>query len=43
MTALERLHDDDSLSERVTDRIRTAIQTGLYRPGTKLVERTIAR
>jgi DNA-binding GntR family transcriptional regulator len=43
MTALERLHDDDSLSERVTDRIRAAIQTGVYRPGTKLVERTIAR
>jgi DNA-binding GntR family transcriptional regulator len=41
MTALERL-GDHSLSDRVADSIRTAIQNGVYRPGTKLVERTIA-
>jgi DNA-binding GntR family transcriptional regulator len=42
MTALERLSGEDSLSDRVTERVRIAIQTGVYRPGTKLVERTIA-
>ena len=41
MTALERI-GDHSLSDRVADRIRAAIQDGVYRPGTKLVERTIA-
>lgn len=41
VTALERI-GDHSLSDRVADRIRTAIQDGVYRPGTKLVERTIA-
>jgi len=41
MTALERI-GDHSLSDRVAERIRAAIQDGVYRPGTKLVERTIA-
>jgi DNA-binding GntR family transcriptional regulator len=41
MTSLERL-GDHSLSDRVAERIREAIQQGTYRPGTKLVERTIA-
>jgi DNA-binding GntR family transcriptional regulator len=41
VTMLERL-GDHSLSDRVADRIRTAIQAGVYPPGTKLVERTIA-
>jgi DNA-binding GntR family transcriptional regulator len=41
VTALERI-GDNSLSDRVADRIRAAIQDGVYRPGTKLVERTIA-
>jgi DNA-binding GntR family transcriptional regulator len=41
MTSLERLRDH-SLSDRVADRVREAIQQGVYRPGTKLVERTIA-
>lgn len=41
MTALERLRDH-SLSDRVAESVRAAIQDGVYQPGTKLVERTIA-
>jgi DNA-binding GntR family transcriptional regulator len=41
MTELERLRDH-SLSDRVAESVRAAIQDGVYRPGTKLVERTIA-
>jgi DNA-binding GntR family transcriptional regulator len=41
MTALERLRDH-SLSDRVAESERVAIQDGVYPPGTKLVERTIA-
>jgi DNA-binding GntR family transcriptional regulator len=41
MTALEPLRDH-SLSDRVAESVRAAIQDGVYRPGTKLVERTIA-
>ena len=37
MNSLERL-GDHSLSDRVAERVREAIQQGVYRPGTKLVE-----
>jgi DNA-binding GntR family transcriptional regulator len=34
---------DRSLADRVADRLRASIQDGTYPPGTRLVERTIAR